>query len=106
MATVEITNSNLGDVVKSNKVVVLDFWAEWCGPCKQFGPVFERASDKHDGAVFGKVDIDKENSIAMSFNIQAVPTVAVIVDGELVLSQAGALTAPALEKIVEAAQKM
>ncbi len=106
MATTEITESNLKSVVAGNNVVVLDFWAEWCGPCRQFAPIFERVSEEHPDVVFGKVDIDKENNVAMTFNIQAVPTVAVIVKGELVHSQPGGLTAPALEKIVGAANKV
>ena len=101
MATQTLTADNFNDTVESNDIVLLDFWAEWCGPCKTFGPIFEEASDKHEDVTFGKIDTDAEQALGQAFNIRSIPTLMVIRDGVMVFNQAGVLPANALEDLIQ-----
>ncbi|MDO5025919.1 MAG: thioredoxin [Trueperella sp.] len=105
MATKEITAENLEETVKEG-IVFLDFWAEWCGPCRQFGPTFEAASDKHTDVVFGKVNTEEQVVLAQQFNIMSIPTLMVFRDGIRVYEGAGALPPAALDDLVDQARKL
>ena len=106
MATVELTRENFEDVVTRNDMVVIDFWASWCGPCKSFAPVFEAASEKHGGIVFGKVDSDAQQELAAAFNIRSIPFVMVLRENVVLFAQAGALPAEGLESIIDQARAL
>ncbi len=106
MATVELTKDNFEDVVTKNDLVVVDFWAPWCGPCKGFAPVFEAASEKHPDVVFAKVNTDVEQEIAGEFGIRSIPTIMLFRENVVLFSQAGALPGEALESIVSQAQAL
>jgi thioredoxin len=101
MATVELTKENFEQVVSTNPMVVVDFWAPWCGPCKGFAPVFEGASEQHQDVVFAKVNTDDEQEIAGAFGIRSIPTLMVFREKVLLFQQAGALPASALEQVLE-----
>jgi thioredoxin 1 len=102
MATTHLTGESIGDAVKDNDIVLVDFWATWCPPCRMFGPIFEAASEKHEGIVFGKVDTDAEQELAAELQITSIPTLMAFRDGILVYNQPGALPAPALEQVIDA----
>lgn len=100
MGTIALTKDNFEEVVNGNDMVIVDFWAPWCGPCKGFAPVFDAASEKHAGVVFGKVNTDDEQELAASFNIRSIPTLMLFREKVILFSQAGALPGNALEQII------
>ena len=100
MPTVELTRDNFESVVTDNPMVIVDFWAPWCGPCRGFAPVFENASQSHPDVVFAKVNTDQEQELAGSFNIRSIPTLMVFREKVILFQQAGALPASALEQVV------
>jgi len=106
MATVEITADNFKETIEKGGIVLLDFWAEWCGPCRAFAPVFEKASDTHSDVVFGKIDTESEQELAGAAGIQAIPTLMLFRDGILLFRESGALPPAALEELVTQAKKL
>jgi thioredoxin len=106
MATVELTGENFESVVGSADMVLVDFWAAWCGPCRMFGPIFERASERYPDAVFGKVDTDAETELAQTFGISSIPTLMVIRDNVVLYAQPGALPEPALQELITKAREL
>ena len=106
MATVELTKENFQDTVTRNNMVIIDFWAAWCGPCRGFAPVFEAASEKHTDVVFGKVNADEQQELAAAFSIRSIPYVMLLRENVILFAQAGALPAEALESVIEQARAL
>jgi thioredoxin 1 len=100
MATVALTKDSFEQTIEDNDIVLIDFWASWCGPCRAFAPVYEKVSESHPGIVFGKVDTEAEPELAASFRIQSIPTLMAVRDSIVLYSQPGALPEEALEDIV------
>jgi thioredoxin 1 len=105
MAIVEVTEKNFNEITRQG-TVLLDWWAEWCGPCRTFAPIYEEASARHPNVVFGKVDTEAQSNLAASFGIQSIPTVMVIRDGVMLFSQAGALPGSLLDELVTKVQEV
>ena len=106
MATRTIDATNLEATVRENPIVVLDFWASWCGPCRQFAPTFEAASEEHTDVVFGKIDTEDQQELAAAAQITSIPTLMAFREGVLVYSQPGALPAPALDQLIDAVREL
>ncbi|MFI5932741.1 thioredoxin [Actinoplanes sp. NPDC051494] len=106
MATVALTAENFDDVTGKDGIVLVDFWASWCGPCVRFAPTYERSSEKHTEITFGKVDTEAEQELAAKFGISSIPTIMAVRDGVLVFSQPGALPESALESLIEQVEKL
>jgi len=106
MATVTLTQENFEQTVSADGIVLVDFWATWCGPCRQFGPIFEEASEKYPDIVFGKVDTDDQQQMAMAAQITSIPTLMVFRDGIVVFRQSGALPLSALEDLISQVQNL
>ena len=101
MATRNITTDQFSDIINDNEIVLVDFWASWCGPCKQFAPTYEASSEKHPHVVYAKVDTEAEQELAARAQIRAIPTLMAFKKGTLVFNQAGALPPAALEDLVQ-----
>ena len=106
MATIELTKDNFENTVNGNSIVIIDFWAPWCGPCKGFAPVFEKASEAHADVVFAKVNTDEQQELAGSFNIRSIPTLMVFREKVVLFQQAGALPGSALEQVLTQAKSV
>ncbi|MBO1754032.1 thioredoxin [Allobranchiibius sp. CTAmp26] len=101
MSTQTLTTETFTDAVKNDGIVLVDFWADWCGPCKQFGPIFEQTSGEHEDITFAKVDTDAEPALGQALNISSIPTVMAFRDGVMVFAQPGALSKPMLSDLIQ-----
>ncbi|MEV8453251.1 thioredoxin [Streptomyces sp. NPDC052095] len=106
MSTIELTKENFDEVVSGNDFVLIDFWASWCGPCRQFSPVYEAASERHDDVVFAKVNTEEQQELAAAFEIRSIPTLMIVRENVAVFAQPGALPEAALEDVIGQARKL
>ncbi|MEK2643809.1 thioredoxin [Bdellovibrio sp. BCCA] len=106
MAVLELTKENIQETIEKNQLVIIDFWATWCGPCRRFAPIFEQTALKHPGVVFAKLDTDAQPEVAANFEIKSIPTIAVIKEGDIIFMQPGALPEEVFEQVVEKAKEV
>ena len=106
MATTEITGANFQETVQGDGIVVLDFWADWCGPCKRFAPIFEQASEENLDAVFGKVDTEANQELSAALQIQSIPTLMLFRDGVLLARESGLLPGKAINELIAKAKEL
>lgn len=100
MATRELTTKDFNETLDNNDIVIVDFWAEWCGPCKQFAPIFEKASEEFPDVIFAKVNTEEQHALAMEYNVHSIPTVMVVRQGVILLNQGGMLPEDAFGKLI------
>jgi thioredoxin len=105
-ATIEVTSKNFKDTIESNDIVLVDYWAEWCGPCRAFGPIFEKAAEENPDIAFGKCNTEQELELASAFQINSIPTLMVFKEGVLIFSQPGLLPGPALNELIEKVREL
>ncbi len=106
MSTIALTKDNFDSIVENNDIIIIDFWAEWCGPCKNFAPVFEQVSEQYPDIIFGKIDTEDQPELAQDFNVRSIPLLLVLKENIAIFSQAGALPASALSDIVDQAKAL
>lgn len=106
MATIELTQGNFEETITKNDIVIIDYWAEWCGPCKSFGPTYEEVSNKYEDVVFAKVNTEQEQALAGHFQIRSIPTLMIFREQIIIFSQAGALSGADLEGVIEKAKSL
>lgn len=106
MSYITLTEENFNETVESNDIVIIDFWAEWCGPCKAFGPVFEKIAEKHTDIAFGKVNTEEQQGLAGHFQIRSIPTLMILKEKVVVFNQAGALPEEALEDVIKQVKEL
>jgi thioredoxin 1 len=106
MALIALTEENFEKIIADNEIVIIDFWAEWCGPCKQYGPIYERVSEKIPGVTFAKVNTDEQQGVAAQFQIRSIPTTAILKEQIIVFQQEGVLLQDKLTEIVQKAQAL
>jgi thioredoxin len=106
MSTLELTQQNFNATIENNEIVLIDFWASWCGPCQMFAPIFEQAAEQHPDILFAKIDTESEQQLAAMFNIRSIPTLVALREQIVVFSQAGALPGSALDTVIERVQAL
>ena len=106
MATIQLTSENFKDVINNNDIVIVDFWAEWCGPCKSFGPTFEAASEKYPEIAFAKVNTEEQQGLAAHFQVRSIPTLVIFREKVIIYAQPGALPAGAFDDLIARAREV
>ena len=106
MATIEVTKDNIEEIISKNEMVILDFWAEWCGPCKSFAPVFEAASQKYPDVVFGKINTEEQQELAGQFQIRSIPNVMLFREQVMLFTQPGAMPATGIDSVIAQAKAL